>query len=140
MKAWIYAGMGLLGLLAVVAAALAVVRSTPDEAEEDNILLGDWLVDPTCSFIADQVIVHFKENRPTGEALEIIFDHGAQRIEVSRSGSWLLKVDPDERDDLIEVLAKDPSVEFAQRNQIGSIPEIEPCDQLTPQPPDLYGR
>ena len=127
--------MGLLGLLAVVAAALAVVRSTPDEAEEGNILWGDWLVDPTCSFIADQAIVHFKDNRPTDEALGIILDHGARPRRFGRSGSWLLKVDPDEREDLIEALAENPAVEFASRNGVGSIPEIEPCDSLTATPP-----
>ena len=136
MKAWVYAGMGLLGLLAVVAATLAVVRSTSDEAEEGNILLGDWLVDPTCSFRADQVIVQFKGNRPTGEALGIISDHGARRIELSRRGLWLLKVDPDEREDLIEALAENPAVEYAERNTVGSIPEAEPCDSLTPTPLD----
>ena len=133
MKAWVYAVMGLLGL-AVVAVALAVVRSTPDEAEEGNILWGGWLVDPTCSFIADQVIVQFKGNRPTDEALGIISNHGAQRIEVGLSGVWLLKVDPDEREALIEALAENPAVEFASRNGVGSIPEIEPCDSLTATP------
>jgi len=126
--------MSLLGLLAVVAAALAVVRSTPDEAEEGNILWGGALVDPTCSFIADQAIVHFKDNRPTDEVLEIIIDHGARPVEFGRSGSWLLKVDPDEREDLIEALAENPAVEYAERNGVGSEPEIEPCDSLTATP------
>ena len=127
--------MGLLGLLAVLAATLAVVRSTSDEAEEGNILLGDWLVDPTCSFRADQAIVHFKDNRPSDEALKIIlFDYGARPIYFGRSGSWLLKVDPDEREALIEALAENPAVEFASRNGVGSIPEIEPCDSLTATP------
>jgi len=135
LKAWVYAGMGLLGLLAVVAAALMVVRSTPDEPEEGNILLAGALVDPTCSFIADQVIVHFKDNRPTEEALEIILlDHGARPMRFQRSGSWLLKVDPDKREDLIEALAENPAVEFASRNEVGGEPGIEPCDILTATP------
>src|SRR3990172_4754810 len=107
--------MGLLGLLAVVAVALAVVRFAPDEAEEGNIRLGDWLVDPTCSFRADQVIVQFRGNGPSHEALEIIANHGARAIETNPRVGWLLEVDPDEREDLIEEISADPAVEYASR-------------------------
>ena len=126
---------GLTGLLLVIVTVAAACNSS-DDAGEDYIHLGDWLVDPTCSFIADQVIVHFKDNRPSDEALGIISDHGARRIELSRRGLWLLKVDPDEREDLIEALAENPAVEYAERNTVGSIPEAEPCDSLTPTPLD----
>ena len=124
----------LIGLLLVLVTVAAACNSS-DDAGEGYIHLGDWLVDPTCSFAADQVIVKFKGNRPTNEALGIISDHGARRIKLSRrSGVWLLTVDPDEREDLIEALSADPAVEYSSRNHLGSIPEKGPCDSLTATP------
>jgi predicted small secreted protein len=133
LKRQFYTATGLIGLLLVLGTVAAACNSS-DDAGEDYIHLGEWLVDPTCSFIADQAIVQFKGNRPTDEALGIISDHGAHRIEVSQSGVWLLKVNPDEREDLIEALAENPAVEYAERNGLGSIPEEEPCDSLTATP------
>jgi len=137
LKRQFYIAAGLIGLLLVLVTVSAACNSSDDSSDGaggDYIHLGEWLVDPTCSFIADQAIVKFKGNRPTDEALGIISDHGARRIDVSLSGVWLLKVDPDDREDLIEALAKNPAVEYAERNGLASIPEQGPCDSLTSTP------
>ena len=123
----------LIGLLLVLVTVAAACNSS-DDAGEDYIRLGDRLVDPTCSFIADQVVVQFRGNGPGHEALEIIANHGARAIETSARVGWLLEVDPDEREDLIDALSADPAVEYAERNHLGSIPEIRPCDSLTSVP------
>ena len=130
MKTWHYAVAGLIGLLALVALAAAC-----NDSGESYILLHGTPVDPTCSFVASQVVVRFKDERPTALALTMMSEHGAERIKVSPySGAWLLKVDPDERDDLIEALSRDPGVEYASLNHLGSAPERRPCDSLTSVP------
>ena len=128
----------LIGLLLVLVTVAAACNSS-DDAGEDYIHLGDWLVDPTCSFMADQVVVQFRGNGPSHEALEIIANHGARAIETNPKVGWLLEVDPDEREDLIDALSADPAVEYASRNGLASVPERRPCDILSPIPIQLPG-
>ena len=138
MKRQFYTATGLIGLLMVLVTVAADCNSS-DDAGQDYIHLGEWLVDPTCSFIADQVVVKFRDSEPTDEVLMIISDHGAHAIETNPRIGWLLEVDPDEREDLIEALSESPAVEYASRNSLVSVPERRPCDILSPIPIELPG-
>ena len=136
MKPRFYTAAGLIGLLLVLVTVTAVCNLS-DDAGEDYVHLGDGLVDPTCSFMADQVVVKFRDSEPTDEVLMIISDHGAHAIKTSPRIGWLLEVDPDEREDLIEALSESPGVEYASRNGLASVPERRPCDILSPIPIEL---
>ena len=126
-----------LGAVAVACDGGKVTRETPITSEEIN-------VDPTCRFIADEVIVKFKGDQPTEEVLEIISDYDAHRIreDLDVGGSWLLRVPEDKRDQLREALDRNPAVEYAELNGLMfADPRYgeDPCDRLTPQTPDLHG-
>ena len=130
--------MGLLGLLAVVAACGGGPGVPSSEREPRELTL-----DESCQFIADEVAVHFKDGAPTTDVRAIVSESGASvRREFDLPGTWVLKVDPDKRDRLREALERSPDVESAEL-----VPPLfadpgygdDPCDRLTPRVPALNG-
>jgi hypothetical protein len=133
-----------LGILLVLGAVAAACDGGNLEREPPNIS-GEMNLDPTCRFIADELVVKFKGDQPTEEALKIIAEHDAHRIrqDLNMGGSWLLRVPEDRRDQLREALERNPAVEYVELNWLAVLDPrsgVDPCDQLTPRPRDLNGR
>ena len=117
----------LIGPLLALAATAAACGGAEDAGE--FILLHGRKVDPTCRFLADELIVRFKDDNPTDEVRAILSAHGADRVQeyLDLKGAWVLNVDPGKRDRLRKALEGNPAVEYVEPNYLLTIGGINPC-------------
>lgn len=81
-------------------------------------------IDPTGQFVEDELIVKFEENFPEeGQkgVLQALNTTLYREDEVTKAK--LLKVDPQDREKVLKALAKNPQIEYVERNGIGKIQE-----------------
>ena len=74
--------------------------------------------DPTGSFYEDELIVHFKSNVTASQKQELLLQAGKILYE-GRSKSFLLKVDPVQRDRIFAALKAHSNVEYVSYNTVG---------------------
>ena len=104
----------LLGSGAVVGALLLVAcGGGGGGAKTEYITFAGVQVDPTCSYVVDELAVKFTDETPPEEVLNVLSRYDALRIkeDVDLGGGWIVEVDPDRRASLRRALAGRAGVE-----------------------------
>ena len=91
-------------------------------------------VDPTCSYVVDELAVKFTDDAPPAEVLNVLSRYDARRIkeDVDLGGGWIVEVDPDRRESLRQALDGRAGVESVETvgftHQPGTDPQgFNPC-------------
>lgn len=117
--------VGTLGLNTATSSALSEESTSSAEINETNIgetsSLRTFKVDPTGSFIEDELVVKFAEGVNQASKMGPLNSHNAQIIKEGLSGATLIKVDPSKREAVLKALAKNPKVEYVHENQVGYV-------------------
>lgn len=92
-----------------------VINSTSEASERQSPDSHVPIVDPTCSFYENELVVKFKRQEVSKNTFEILDRYDAKRIEYGGT-VWLLAVDREKRDALELELTNDPNVELAIKN------------------------
>ncbi|MDO8613618.1 MAG: hypothetical protein Q7R32_12480 [Dehalococcoidia bacterium] len=96
---------GLLGPGAVVG-ALLLVACGGDGGKTEYITFAGVQVDPTCSYVVDELAVKFTDDAPPEGVLNVLSRYDARRIkeDIDLGGAWIVEVDPDDREGLRRAL------------------------------------
>ena len=79
-------------------------------------------LDPTGTFVEDELVVKFKKGLPQGAKEGILSLHQSTIIkEYPRTEVTLIKVEPDKREKIIKTLSANPNVEYVHENQMGRV-------------------
>ena len=98
-------------------------ESTSSTTQNSNSPTRTFKVDPTGSFIEDELVVKFKKDLPQNAKEGILSSHQASTLKEGRSEATLIKVDPSKRETVLRALAKNPKVEYVHENQVGYVQE-----------------
>src|SRR3990172_5657545 len=73
-------------------------------------------LDPTCSYVVDELAVRFTDDAPPEEVLNVLSRYDAHRIKEGRDlgGGWIVEVDPDDREGLRRALDGRAGVEAVE--------------------------
>jgi hypothetical protein len=116
----------LLGPGGVVAAALLVACGGGGGTE--YITFAGVQVDPTCSYVVDELAVKFRDDAPSKDVLNVLSGYGARRIkeDVDLGGAWIVEVDPDDRESLRRALEGRAGVESVETVGFTHSPGTDP--------------
>jgi len=125
----------LLGPGAVVGALLLVAcGGGGGGGKTEYITFAGVQVDPTCSYVVDELAVKLTDDAPPEEVLNVLSRYDARRIkeDVDLGGGWIVEVDPDRRESLRRALDGRAGVEgvetVAFTHRPGSDPQgFNPC-------------
>ena len=98
-------------------------ESTPSATQNSNSPARTFKVDPTGSFIEDELVVKFAEGVNQASKMGSLNSHNAKIIKEGLSGATLINVDPSNRETVLRALAKNPEVEYVHENQVGYVQE-----------------
>lgn len=108
---------------------LATPSANPQESsnsaqvnDNENKLSKELKLDPTGSFVEDELVVKFKDASPESEKTKILSENEAvQEAENAQLKSKLIKVNPKNRDHILEKLKNNSNVEYAHLNHTNKI-------------------
>ena len=121
----------LLGPGAVVGALLLVAcggGGGGGGAKTEYVTFGGAKLDPTCSYVVDELAVRFTDDAPPEEVLNVLSRYDAHRIMEDRDlgGAWIVEVDPDDREGLRRALEGRAGVESVETVSFGIDPGPDP--------------
>src|SRR3989344_6853204 len=105
---------------------------------EENKIAPLMVVDESGNFVADELIVKFKQETADEQKTQIVASENASVYKQGLDPALqLIKVDPAQREQIMQDLAGNPDVEYVEKNTVNRLTENTGGSTFTP-PNDPY--